>query len=82
MMQRVNAREIEGQPLAPTAIRRLDGRRMTLAFLLVIFALNFMDRQIVAILSEPIKRKFGLTDAQVGLLYGFAFAVVGHGGNP
>ncbi|MGH8697407.1 MAG: hypothetical protein ACREVS_13080, partial [Burkholderiales bacterium] len=76
-MQRVNAREIEGQTLARTATGPRDGRRrLTLALLLAIFALNFMDRQIVAILSEPIKREFALSDAQVGLLYGFAFAVV------
>ncbi|MGH8735345.1 MAG: MFS transporter [Burkholderiales bacterium] len=44
--------------------------------LLAAFTVNFMDRQIVAILSEPIKHEFGLSDAQVGLLYGLAFAVV------
>lgn len=49
---------------------------MPLALLVAVFALNFMDRQIVAILSEPIKHEFGLSDAQVGLLYGFTFAVV------
>jgi predicted MFS family arabinose efflux permease len=77
MVQRVNAREIESQTLARTATGPLDGRRrLTLALLLAIFALNFMDRQIVAILSEPIKREFALSDAEVGLLYGVAFAVV------
>jgi len=50
--------------------------RLTLVLLLAVYAINFMDRQIVAILSEPIKREFGLSDAQVGLLYGFSFAVV------
>jgi predicted MFS family arabinose efflux permease len=54
----------------------LARRRRTLALLLAVFAVNFMDRQIVAILSEPIKAEFGLSDAQLGLLYGFAFAVV------
>jgi predicted MFS family arabinose efflux permease len=58
------------------APRQLAGRSLTLALLAAVFALNFMDRQIVAILSEPIKHEFGLSDAQVGLLYGFAFAVV------
>lgn len=51
-------------------------RPATLGLLLAIFAINFMDRQLVAVLSEPIKHEFGLSDAQVGLLYGFAFAVV------
>jgi predicted MFS family arabinose efflux permease len=56
--------------------RPLAGRRATLALLAAVFAVNFMDRQILAILSEPIKLELGLSDAQVGLLYGFAFAVV------
>jgi predicted MFS family arabinose efflux permease len=50
--------------------------RLTLVLLLAVYAVNFMDRQIVAVLSEPIKQEFGLSDAQVGLLYGFSFAVV------
>jgi predicted MFS family arabinose efflux permease len=56
--------------------RALASRPLTLALLLAIFAVNFMDRQIVAILSEPMRLELGLSDAQVGLLYGFAFAVV------
>jgi predicted MFS family arabinose efflux permease len=53
-----------------------SGRGLTLAVLLAVFALNFMDRQILAILVEPIKREFALSDAEIGLLYGLAFAVV------
>ena len=54
---------------------RVAGRGLTLAILLVVFALNFMDRQILAVLAEPIKRDLALSDTQVGLLYGLAFAV-------
>ena len=39
------------------------------------FALNFMDRQILAVLAEPIKRDLALSDTHLGLLYGLAFAV-------
>jgi predicted MFS family arabinose efflux permease len=53
-----------------------SGGAVTLTILLSIFAINFMDRQIVAILVEPIKHDLILSDSQVGLLYGFAFAVV------
>jgi predicted MFS family arabinose efflux permease len=35
-----------------------------------------MDRQIVAILVEPIKHDLMLSDSKIGLLYGFAFAVL------
>jgi MFS family permease len=47
-----------------------------LGLLLVIYTLNFLDRQIVNILAEPIKKDLGLTDTQLGALTGLAFAVV------
>lgn len=47
-----------------------------LGLLLVIYTLNFLDRQIVNILAEPIKQDLGLSDTQLGLLTGLAFAVV------
>jgi predicted MFS family arabinose efflux permease len=46
-----------------------------LAVLLVIYAVAYMDRQLVAILIEPIKRDLAMTDTAAGLLYGFAFVV-------
>lgn len=45
-----------------------------LALLLVISAVAYMDRQILAILIEPIKHDLSLSDTQAGLLYGFTFA--------
>ncbi len=51
------------------------GRRYALAVLLAVFALNFMDRQILAILIQPIKEDLRLSDAQLGVLSGFAFAL-------
>ena len=49
--------------------------KLMLWMLLVVYILNFLDRQIVAILAEPMKREFGLTDTQLGLLAGPAFAL-------
>ena len=49
--------------------------RYTLWILLVVYILNFLDRQIVNILAEPIKRDLGLSDTQVGLMTGLAFAL-------
>ena len=63
MVRRIEARGIEDQAAAGAEPRSLDRPRLTLALLLAIFAVNFMDRQIVAILSEPIKQEFGLSDA-------------------
>ncbi|HCY54144.1 MAG TPA: MFS transporter, partial [Oceanicaulis sp.] len=42
--------------------------------LLVIYIFNFLDRQIVNILAEPIKLELGLADWQLGMLTGLAFA--------
>jgi MFS family permease len=50
-------------------------RWYVLALLTLVYAFNFIDRQIVTILAPFIKADLGLTDAQVGLLYGTAFAL-------
>jgi predicted MFS family arabinose efflux permease len=42
----------------------------------MVYAFNFIDRQILVILQEPIKQEMGLSDAQLGLLSGFSFALV------
>jgi predicted MFS family arabinose efflux permease len=47
-----------------------------LFMLTLVYAFNFVDRQILVILQEPIKNDMGLSDAQLGLLSGFSFAVV------
>lgn len=50
-------------------------RRYALSVLLVIYILNFLDRQIVAILAEPIKHDLHLADWQLGVMTGLAFAL-------
>jgi len=49
-------------------------RRYALSVLVVVYTFNFIDRQILSILLEPIKQDLGLSDTQLGLLTGFAFA--------
>ena len=51
-----------------------SGRRV-LAILLLAYIFNFLDRQIVSILAEPIKKDLGLSDGQLGLMGGLAFAL-------
>src|SRR3546814_7303926 len=46
-----------------------------LSVLVLVYALNFVDRQIISILAEDIKADLALTDAQLGFLYGTAFAI-------
>ncbi len=54
-----------------------NGYRWYVVWLLfVVYVLNFVDRQILTILVEPIRKEFDFTDTQMGLLGGFAFAVV------
>lgn len=49
-------------------------RRVALILLFLAFTFSIMDRQILSILAEPIKLEFGLSDTQLGLLGGLAFA--------
>ena len=49
---------------------------IALAMLTVVYAFNFIDRQILVILQEAIKADMGLSDTQLGLLSGFSFAVI------
>jgi MFS family permease len=50
-------------------------RRYAMGLLLVIYTLNFVDRQILNILAEPIRKELHLEDWQLGMMTGLAFAV-------
>jgi predicted MFS family arabinose efflux permease len=45
-----------------------------LAVLVAVYVVNFIDRQILSILLEPIKRELQVSDSAMGFLTGFAFA--------
>lgn len=51
-------------------------RYYVLGILVVAYTLNFLDRQILGILAAPIKADLHLTDSQVGLMGGLAFALL------
>lgn len=54
-----------------------SGYRLLVLFMLfVVYAFNFLDRQIISILAIPIKDELGLSDRQLGLLGGIAFAAL------
>jgi len=60
----------------PEGDKRLtDSRAYVLFILVVVYTFNFIDRQIVGILAVPIKADLGLTDSQLGLMGGLAFAL-------
>ncbi len=77
--------------MEPSAIQTLSADRLqgnavsrgmnvqgwyTLAVLIVAYVLSFVDRQILSLLVEPLKRDLHLSDTQVSLLQGFVFAAL------
>lgn len=50
-------------------------RAYVLFILWATYILNFVDRQLITILLEPIKLEFGASDTAMGFLSGFAFAL-------
>jgi MFS family permease len=53
----------------------LGYRSYVLVVLVIVYTFNFIDRQIVGILAVPIKAELHLSDSQLGLMGGLAFAV-------
>ena len=45
-----------------------------LAVLTLVYAMNLIDRQIMGVLIEPVKKEFGASDTAMGFLTGLAFA--------
>lgn len=73
-----NAPTLDPPRVSSPAIRSpYDNPRLrTYAFVILCLVgiFNMLDRQVIAILLEPIKRDLGASDTQMGLLSGFAFA--------
>lgn len=65
---------------SPPKIDNMDDarkhRKYVLFILMLVYAFNFIDRQILNILQTPIKEDLGLSDSQLGILTGFSFAVI------
>lgn len=49
--------------------------KYVLGLLILVYTMNLLDRQILAILAEEIKADLGISDSQMGFLYGTSFAV-------
>ncbi len=56
-------------------VRASGAANRAILVLLVIYTLNYLDRQIINIVAEPIKEELNLLDWQLGLMSGLAFAV-------
>ena len=61
--------------IVKTAYDNNGYRYYALGLLTTVYVLNFVDRQILTILQEPIKEELNLSDSQLGLLTGFSFAL-------
>lgn len=61
--------------MSPTS-KRAASPRVLLSLLLVAYIFNFLDRQILGILAEPIKADLHLTDTEFGAVGGLAFALL------
>src|SRR5687767_3307328 len=62
-------------PLAPDSVHPGEKPGRYVALLFIVSTVSLMDRQILAILLEPIKRELGASDTEMGLLTGFAFVL-------
>lgn len=49
---------------------------LSLVLLALVYIFSYIDRQAIAVLIEPIKQEFGVSDTAIGLLTGLAFGVL------
>jgi MFS family permease len=61
--------------VAAHTLYRPGQRWAYLAVLFLVATSNYLDRNIISVLLEPIKREFGVSDTMLGLLTGAAFTV-------
>jgi sugar phosphate permease len=61
--------------LRSTGIRWRPYQIYVVVLLLLVTVCNYLDRIILGVLQEPIKRELALSDSQLGLLSGPAFAL-------
>src|ERR1700730_13332209 len=44
--------------------------------MLLVYSCHFLDRAVLSLVAEPVRKEFGLSDSQLGMLNGFAFGVM------
>ena len=65
----------DAEVAAPAPQSSLAYGWLTVGLLTVAYVFSFVDRYVLGLLIEPIKADLGLTDTQIGLLLGPAFAI-------
>jgi len=61
--------------ISPPVAAARPGRTLALLLLTAVGTVNFVDRQILSVLAEPIRQELHLSDTQLGLLTGLSFAL-------
>ena len=69
------AGKLSPAPLPDNPYSNIRTRNYVLVLLTLVYTFNFIDRQLLSILQESIKLELLLSDSQLGLLTGFAFAL-------
>jgi MFS family permease len=71
------AKRLPVEPPPGSEFHATEGyKRYVIWLLFAVYVLNFVDRQIMTVLIQPIKQEFGFSDTQLGMLGGLAFAVL------
>jgi predicted MFS family arabinose efflux permease len=52
------------------------GAWYALVIMLLVYSCHFLDRAVLSLVAEPVRKEFGLSDSQLGMLNGFAFGVM------
>ena len=73
--RRHNKQDDRMPEVTPNATAPSNKPGYVLVLLTLLSAVAFMDRQILAVLIEPVKREFDLTDLQIGLITGLGFSL-------
>ena len=67
----MNKVSLETGAPAPTTVQKW----YVVGVLTVVYIFNFVDRQILSVVQEPMRVELGLSDTQRGLLQGLTFAL-------
>jgi MFS family permease len=66
---------LESEAMPPVSALSTRTAWFSVAILLVVAVMSYLDRQIIALMVEPIRLSLGVTDFQIGLLQGVAFGL-------
>jgi predicted MFS family arabinose efflux permease len=62
------------QESAPDRVAR--GAWYALVIMVLVYSCHFLDRAVLSLVAEPVRKEFGLSDSQLGMLNGFAFGLM------